>query len=232
MCFYDQTFYLCCTFKIYKIRWTVDMHQRERAEERAPSLHTWCAQYTLHNRDLHNWTALCECAGCLYDNWKIRLDFSWGIYCTVSSPFGRQTPARSSPCYRTDMLCIVWLTKASYGTVNFLAWVAPMWFTLIVGTVHNKIYSKCIAMNLQAGPQWTMTPNTLVVILWRSSSFAKCMVRADCCATCASPVSCRQKLWPCDCYYSTSHYIICSQPAGATSCFERVVFYSNVTILW
>lgn len=27
---------------------------------------------------------------------------------------------------------------------------------------------------------------------------------------CVSAVSCRQKLWQCDCYYSTSHYTICS----------------------
>lgn len=144
MCFYVQTFYLCCTFKIYKIRWTVDMQQRERVEERAPSLHTWCAQYTLHNRDLHSWTALCEAlCGMFIWQLKIRLDFSWGIYCTVSPPFGPQSPACTSPCYRTEhvMYSVVNQSVLRYSEyTRYLAGVAPVWFTLITGTVHTVVY--------------------------------------------------------------------------------------------
>lgn len=47
---------------------------------------------------------------------------------------------------------------------------------------NNKIHFKCIALNFQAEPQYTVTLNAWVVILQCSNFIEKHMVRGDCCA--------------------------------------------------
>lgn len=75
---------------------------------------------------------------------------------------------------------------------------------------NNKIHFKCIALNFQAESQYTMTPGRIGRNFTMQQFHRKIHGPWWLLCHCVSAASCRQRLWPCDRYYSISHYTICS----------------------